>query len=65
MIGKNIAIATIFIAIIVFMALAFRPGSVSTVGQGGGGFSMGGGNEGGGWGGGNWGGDDDDHDDDD
>jgi len=62
MVGKNIAIATIFLAIIAFMALAFRPGSISTVGQGGGGYSMGGGNEGG-WGGG-WGGGDD-HDDDD
>jgi len=58
MVGKNIAIATIFIAIIAFMALAFRPGSISTVGQGGGGYATGG-NEGGNWGGGG------DHDDDD
>jgi len=56
MVGKNIAIATIFISIIAFMALAFRPGSISTVGQGGDGYSMGGGN---------WGGGGDDHDDDD
>jgi len=63
MVGKNIAIATIFIAIIAFMALAFRPGSISTVGQGGG-YSMGGDNEGGNWGRGNWGGGDHDDDDD-
>lgn len=62
MVGKNIAIATIFLAIIAFMALAFRPGTVGTVGQGGGGYSMGGENGGGNWGG-NWGGGD--HDDDD
>lgn len=59
MVGKNIAIATIFISIIAFMALAFRPGSISTVSQGGGGYAMGGGDEGGNWGGGG------DHDDDD
>ena len=52
MVGKNIAIATIFLAIIAFMALAFRPGSVGMVGQGGGGYSMGGENGGGNWGGG-------------
>lgn len=62
MVGKNIAIATIFITIIVFMALAFRPGSINTVGQGGG-YSMGGGNEGGTWSNNNWGGGE--HDDDD
>ena len=53
MVGKNIAIATIFLAIIAFMALAFRPGSVGMVGGGqGGGYSMGGENGGGNWGGG-------------
>lgn len=64
MVGKNIAIATIFIAIIAFMALAFHPGSISTVGQGGGGYSIGGDNEGGNWGRGNWRGGDHDDDDD-
>ncbi|HEY9081089.1 hypothetical protein [Magnetovibrio sp.] len=60
-VGKNIAIATIFLAIIAFMALAFRPGSVNTVGQGGG-YSMGGENEGDNWGGWNGGGERDDDD---
>lgn len=50
MVTKNITIAMLLIGLVAFMALAFRPGSVSTVGQGGGY-----GNEGGiqsGWGGG-------------
>jgi len=49
MVAKNIVIATIFLAIIALMALAFRPGSLGTIGQGGG-YSMGGEKSGGFWG---------------
>lgn len=62
MAAKNITIAIILLGIVAFAALAFQPGSVSTVGTGGGdGWSMGGQNQGGG----TWGrGDDDEWDDD-
>jgi len=53
---KNILIAAILLGVVAFAALAFRPGSVGTIGQGGGSSSWGSDNGGGG----NWGGDDDD-----
>jgi len=58
---KNIIIAAILLGIIAFAALGFRPGSVSTVGQGGG--NSWGGGEGSGY---SWGsrGENGDHDDD-
>lgn len=36
---KNVVIAAIFLGLIALAALGFRPGSVSTADQGGGGFS--------------------------
>lgn len=53
---KSFLIAITFLGTIAFAAAAFRPGSVSTVGQGGSMFNSG--YQGG------WGGGDDDHDDD-
>lgn len=67
---KNFIVAAILLGIVAFAALMFRPGSVGTVGQGGGwsnqgsfGGDWGRSNEN--WGGRKWGDDDDDWDDDD
>lgn len=51
---KSFLIAIVFLGLIAFAAAGFRPGSASTLGQGGGNFNSG---YQGGWG-------DDDHDDD-
>jgi hypothetical protein len=59
--AKNIVIALIFTNLIAFAAISFRPGNVTTMGQGGGYFLSGGGegsNEN------SWRGGNDDHDDD-
>ena len=57
---KSFLIAIMFLGVIAFAAIGFRPGSASTVGQGGSMFNSG--SQSGWGGGGDWG--DDDHDDD-
>ena len=56
---KSFLIAIVFLGVIAFAAASFRPGSISTAGQGGGYSNQGSWGGNGGWDGG------DDHDDDD